>query len=53
MRDGDTGPTYVCRVFDGDHIMQLDQQNSGPHKTTYTCACGQSIEEFEDAGTGA
>ncbi len=52
-RDGNTTPTYECKVFDGGHVMHLDQQLSNPHKTTYTCACGESVEEHEDSGTGA
>lgn len=46
-------PTYECKTYDNGHVYSLDQQNSGPHKTTYTCACGESIVEYEDAGTGA
>ncbi len=51
--DGNTSPTYECKVYDNGHIKQLDQSLSGPSKTVYTCACGQSEEEYEDAGTGA
>jgi len=46
-------PASECKVFDNGHIMQLDQQTSGPHKTVYLCACGAMVEEYEDAGTGA
>lgn len=51
--DGNASVKYECSVWDNGHIHQLDQQTSGPHKTVYLCACGNTIEEFEDAGTGA
>lgn len=46
-------PKYVCNVFDRGHIMQLDMGSTTPSKTVFTCACGVSQEENEDAGTGA
>ena len=38
-----------CPIFDRGHIMQLDQQACTPSKTVYTCACGESVTEHEDA----
>lgn len=46
-------PKYECRIFDRGHIMQLDMSATSPSKTVYSCPCGASQEENEDAGTGA
>lgn len=46
-------PKYICRVFDHGHVMQLDMGATSPSKTVYSCPCGVSQEENEDAGTGA
>lgn len=51
--DGNTSPKSECEIFDRGHVMQLNQQQSGPSKTVYTCPCGHSEDEYEDAGTGA
>lgn len=55
MKDGNTSPKVNCVVFtvQGQHFMQLDQEQSNPSKTVYSCPCGESEVEFEDAGTGA
>lgn len=51
--DGNTSQTYDCKVFDKGHIMQYDGAASGPDKSVYSCACGATTIENEDAGTGA
>lgn len=51
--DGNTSQTYECKVFDNGHLMQFDQTLSGSDKSVYSCACGATVIENEDAGTGA
>ncbi len=52
--DGNTSPTIECKVYVGrDCVKQFDASQSGPDKSVFTCACGQSETIFEDAGTGA
>lgn len=51
--DGNTSVKYECTVFDKGHVMQFDPSASGADKSVYTCACGASHTEHEDAGTGA
>lgn len=42
-----------CAVWGDSHIHVFDQRYSGPHMSLFMCACGATIEEYEDAGTGA
>ena len=52
--DGNTSPTIECKVYIGkDCTKQYDASQSGPDKSVFTCACGQSETIYEDCGTGA
>ena len=46
-------PKYECRIYDSGHVMQLDQSMTTSSKTVFSCPCGATQEENEDAGTGA
>ncbi len=51
--DGNTSPTYQCKVFPAGCIMYFDVAESGPDKSVFTCPCGKQTIEAEDVGTGA
>lgn len=51
--DGNTSTVYECKVFDRGHIMQYDPTQSSPDKSIFSCPCGETWIENEDAGTGA
>jgi hypothetical protein len=43
-----------CTVWpDGAHRITYNVGQSNPSQTTFCCACGEEIVEYEDCGTGA
>jgi hypothetical protein len=50
--DRATTSNFECRVFDNGHSMQYDGTQSGPDKSVFVCACGHTVVEAEDCGSG-
>lgn len=43
-----------CNYYpDGKHQLNYDKDNSDICHSVFTCKCGHSVYEPEDAGTGA
>lgn len=50
--DGNTSSQFQCSVYALGHVIEFDPAASGPDKSVYSCPCGATELEYEDAGTG-